>query len=182
MKKHYLVIIAVVMLIAAVSIGIYVNKGGFQKATSAIVEVPQRVLIAQHYKGSFKTKDFDNCFKDATTLVKQGTLKGDIVAYYINNPDKADGIADAYIGVMLTDTSGITIPGKYEKILLPNRKVVKANIKANFTVASSIYKETQLFAKENKLKLKDVEVLENYTSENEFILETPILEIKILKK
>lgn len=175
MKKHYYIIFAVILLIAGVSIGFYVNMGGFEKPSNVLIETPKQILIAQHYKGSVKNKDFAHLFTKAADLVKQGTLKGTLVAYYINNPDKGDGTADAYVGIILSDTSKFAIPGAYEKIEIPARKVIQTTIKAHFAVASNIYKEATTFAKEQKLKIKDVEVLEIYPSDKEFILQTPVL-------
>ena len=174
MKKHYYIIFAVILIIAGVSVGFYINMGGFAKPTNLVIEKPAQILIAQHYQGSVKNKKFADCFTTATTLITQGSLKGKLAAYYLNNPDKGDGTADAYVGVLLSDTTGILIPGSFQKMIIPARKVIQTQINAHFAVASNIYKDAQTFAKNNKLKTNDVQILEIYPSEKEFILETPI--------
>ncbi|MEY3416186.1 MAG: hypothetical protein RL711_55 [Bacteroidota bacterium] len=175
MKKHYYIIFAVILLIASVSIGFYINMGGFAKSTSTLLDTPARVLIAQHYKGSVKNKAFAVCFSTAADLIKSGGVKGQLAAYYVNNPDKGDGTADAFVGILLPDTAIVTLPKGFERVLIPARQVIHTEIKAHFSMASKIYNDAKKFAKNHQLRVYEVEVLEIYPSEKEFVLETPII-------
>jgi hypothetical protein len=175
MKKHYYIIFAVILLIASVSIGFYINMGGFEKSRSTILITSPRVLIAQHYKGSVKNKAFAVCFSTAADLIKSGTVKGQLAAYYVNNPDKGDGTADAFVGILLPDTNRRMLPKGFERVFIPARQVIRTDINAHFSMASKIYNDAKTFAKKHQLRVYEVEVLEIYPSEKEFVLETPII-------
>ena len=176
MKKHYYIIFGVILFIAAVAVGFYVNMGGFAKSTSIVTNSGKQYMVAQHYKGKLKDKAFATSFATAADLIQKGPYKkGVLAAYYLNDPDKNDGVVDAYVGVLLVDSIGGTLPTNFESFTIPARKVIQTKIKAHFSVASKIYTDVKTYAKAQKLKVKSVEVLEVYPSEKEFELETPLL-------
>ena len=173
MKKHYIILTTMFVVLAVGALFIYNNMGGFSNPATSLKAAPNRIIVGKMYEGTVMDKKFGKLFNEIEAEIKKGKIKGKLAAYYFNNPDKNKGKMKCIVGILLEGDA--TKPFEpYVIVEIPERKVIRTTVKAHISVAANVYKAAEKFAEKNNLKYSDENVLEIYPSENEFIMEAPI--------
>ena len=174
MTKRYIALVFAVVIIAS-ALYLYSKLGGFSKVTMSVISSPEYIIAGKPYKGTMKSPLFGRLFQDADTFIVKNNLKNKawVCGVFYNNPEKDKDTILAFIGVVVKDTSGTITPGYTYRRIVP-RKVIRANIKAHYLFAPSIYPDINKYAEENKIQLKQVPSIEIYPSEDEVVVEVPV--------
>ena len=172
-SKFIALIFAVIILGSAVYF--YSKLGGFSKTSMNVVSSSEYFIAGKAYKGTMKNPSFGHLFQDADTFIVKNNLKGKawVGGVFYNNPPKDKDTLIAFIGVIVKDT--LNPPGDgYSYRSIPARKVIRANIKAHYLFAPSIYPDIEKYAQENKIQSLQVPSIEIYPSEDEVVVEVPV--------
>jgi hypothetical protein len=174
MNKRYIGLVFAVIIIGS-AVYLYSKLGGFSKTTMSVVSSPEYIIAGKPYKGTMKSPAFGRLFQEADTFIIKNKLKDKawVCGIFYNNPLKDKDTLIAFIGVVVKDTLG-TISHGYSYRRIEPRKVIRANIKAHYLFAPSIYPEIEDYAKENNIQLKQVPSIEIYPSEDEVVVEVPV--------
>jgi hypothetical protein len=174
MNKRFIMLVFAVIIIGS-AVYLYGKMGGFTKTTMNVVSSPEYIIAGKPYKGTMRNPAFGRLFLQADTFIIKNNLKGKawVCGVFYNNPAKDKDTLLAFIGVVVKDTLGTISPGYSYRRIEP-RKVIRANIKAHYLLAPSIYPEIDEYAEENKIQLKHVPSIEIYPSEDEVVVEVPV--------
>jgi hypothetical protein len=173
-NKRFIMLVFAVIIIGS-AIYLYSKLGGFSKTTMTVVSSPEYIIAGKPYKGIMKNPAFGRLFEEADTFIIKNKLrdKAWVCGVFYNNPPKDKDTIIAFIGAVVKDTLGAISPGYSYRRIAP-RKVIRANIKAHYLFAPSIYPDIDNYAEENKIQLKHVPSIEIYPSEDEVVVEVPI--------
>lgn len=173
MKKTSLITLGILLVIFLVGLFFYHRLGGFKTPDITLVQTESYVIAGQPYKGKMTNHKFGKAFEEAEKHLEHKRLQGTLCGIFYNNPEKDTDSIDAFIGVILKDTT-ITLPEGYSLRSLDARRAIRAHIKAHVLVSPFIYPDIQEQAENMKVRLKHVPAIEIYPSDEEMIIEVPV--------
>ncbi len=171
--RRVLIIVASILLLGGIA-G-YMVLGGFKKPEIKIITANNYILAGVPFKGAASDEELLNLFDQTRNYHQQGQLKGTLAALYYENPDTDKGKVDAFVGVLVKDSSAV-LPQKYQYKFIAATKSVQATITAHYLVAPSPQKirATMLgYAQEKNLSLQNF-VIEQYLTDTNIILHIPV--------
>jgi len=151
-NKKFLLII---LLILTIGFGFYGYLGGFNQV-QVISTTSKPVFVAgKFFAGNMQDKALGSYFQEAAKLLEDKKVAGYLGNIYYNNPEEAHDSIQAFIGIVVPDSS-VQLPAGYELRRWPgSRPVVQASINAHFFIApNKLYSSLFDYAKKNKLDLK----------------------------
>lgn len=173
MRKLSIITLAVLAVLLCIGVFYYYKLGGFNPPEIKIINAPSYIIAGKPYVGKMTTKEFAALFTEAEVLVEKKELEGLVCGIFYNNPEKENDTIDAFIGLIIKDSTK-TLPVGYSYRYLKGRKIVQAHIKSHLLVSPSIYTDIQDFAKEKNIELLHVPALEIYLGTKELFIEIPV--------
>ena len=152
MNKKFLLII---LLVLTIGFSVYGYLGGFNQV-QIISTTSKPVFVAgKFFAGNMQDKTLGGYFQEAAKLLEEKKVAGYLGNIYYNNPEEAHDSIQAFIGIVVPDSSA-KLPAGYELRQWPsNQPVVQASINAHFFIApNKLYSGLFDYAKKNKLNLK----------------------------
>ncbi|RDC61584.1 hypothetical protein [Adhaeribacter pallidiroseus] len=152
MNKKFLLII---FLILAIGFGVYGYLGGFNQV-QVIRTTSKPVFVAgKYFAGNMQDKALGTYFQEAAKLVEDKKVAGYLGNIYYNNPEEAHDSIQAFIGIVVPDST-VQLPAGYELRQWPgSQPVVQASINAHFFIApNKLYSSLFDYANNNKVNLK----------------------------
>jgi hypothetical protein len=174
MNSRFIALIFAIIILGSAAY-FYSKMGGFSSTSMTVVSSPSYFIAGKPFKGLMKNPSFGGLFDEADTFIVKNNLKGKAWAggFFYNNPPKDKDTLIAFIGVIMKDTLSPLSDG-YSYRSIPGRKVIRANIKAHYLFAPSIYPDIEEYAKENNIESLQVPSIEIYPSEDEVVVEVPV--------
>lgn len=173
MKKPFIIVLSIAGALLATLVVWYVRMGGFNTPQVQFTNEGPFFLGGVLFEGRVKDPIMGALFDSTAALVERKEINGTLAAYFYNDPNKADGIVKAFIGVAMADTLQ-PLPDRWQWIVVPPRDAVKATLEAHFMIAPvRMYPAMETMAKEMGRTLKE-ESLELYPSERLVIAISPL--------
>ncbi|QCR24074.1 GyrI-like domain-containing protein [Pontibacter sp. SGAir0037] len=172
MNKRIVMIVIAVLAITIISF--YAYLGGFSSPAYTVTTSEPVYVAGKAYKGTIKDEQMGNVFRRAAEVLDKQELDGVLGSIYYNNPDETSDSINAFIGVVVADTT-IQLPADYELRMVPGgRQVLRGEINAHYMVApGKLYDGIFEHAKEKNIQLQNF-FLEWFPESHKAILEVPI--------
>jgi hypothetical protein len=174
MKRGIIILVGIVAVIALIG---YVYLGGFNEVKIAEMPFSGYTLAGFAYKGKATDRDFEKIFEKVSNDRTRGKIKGTLAAIYYQTHDEAKGQVNAFIGVIVKDSS-VDLPDKYTSTVVNGTKTVQAVITSHPAVAPApdkLKQQLKNYAWENKLQLQGL-VIEKYLDLRNIVVEIPLKE------
>ncbi|OON70877.1 hypothetical protein B0919_02395 [Hymenobacter sp. CRA2] len=138
--------------------GAYAWMGGFRTPQLELVTTQQPIFVAGRYYKGIPDKEFGKLFAEANELYRKGTIKGVLGNIYYNDADTEGEEIEAFIGVVVPDTTRQQLPIGYRyRAFAAGQRVLRARVKANFMLAPGLlHPALKKEAEARKLKLRNV--------------------------
>jgi hypothetical protein len=155
MSRWFFIIGGVLLLVFA---GVYAYLGGFSNPRVELVTTERPIFLAGRAYQGIPDKQFGKLFAEANELYRKGALKGVLGNIYYNDAVAEGEKIDAFVGVVVPDTTSQQLPVGYRyRAFAAGQKVLRARVTANFMLAPGrLYPALKEAAKERKLKLRNV--------------------------
>lgn len=170
-RKTFLIVLAVLAIIV---LTFYTYIGGFSSPVFTVTTSEPLYVAGQAFNGAIKDEQMGKAFRRAAEVLDKKEIEGVLGSIYYNNPDESGDSINAFIGVVITDTT-LTLPSGYELRTVPGgRKVVRGEVNSHYTVApGKLYSGVFDYAKKHKIKLQNFFV-EWFPESHKGILEVPV--------
>lgn len=170
MKKLLYILAAIAILITV----LFTYLGIF--TTAEVVVKPSETMFVAGipFEGSVDDEKFGNAFRRAAELRDKGELKGMLGNIYYNNPEAKGDSIEAFIGLIVPDST-VSLPADYELRQVPAmKKVVQATANANVIfLPKKLYTAVFDYAKENDLDLETFYV-EWFPEDDAGVVQVPV--------
>ncbi|QNF33491.1 GyrI-like domain-containing protein [Adhaeribacter swui] len=144
-----------ILLLLVIGFGFYGYLGGFNPV-QVIRTTSKPVYVAgKYFHGNMQDKALGTYFQEAAKLLEDKKVPGYLGNIYYNNPEETNDSIQAFIGIVVPDST-VQLPAGYELRQWPgSRPVVQASVKAHFFLApNKLYAGLFDYAKKNKLNIK----------------------------
>src|SRR6478735_1443455 len=118
MRKLSIAILAVLAILVGTGIIYYFKQGAFKDPEIKISTSPAYVIAGVPFKGKMSSKEFGKLFNDAEKFIEDKKLVGTVCRIFYNNPSDASEVQEAFVGVIMNDSSQ-ALPQGYSKRKLP---------------------------------------------------------------
>lgn len=172
MRKFSVTSLTVLTVLFVFGIIFYYRSGAFEEPEIKVMSAPSYTIAGTFYKGKPQSREFGKLFNEADKLVEQKKLSGTVCGVYYTNPENGNEETEAFIGIILSDTSQ-PLPQEYTRRYLPARQVIQAHV-ANGVGSPLVYPKIEDFAKEKKIAYKPIPALEIYPSSREVFVQVPV--------
>ncbi|WP_324673740.1 hypothetical protein [Hymenobacter sp. GOD-10R] len=156
-----------ILFLTAAGVVVYGYLGGFRKPDVAVISTTKPIfLLGQYYKGSVRDEAFGPLFREAQQLRASGTVRGELANIYYNDPSTTRDTVEAFIGLIVADTTSQKKPDAYRYRAFPaGQRVIQARTTTSYLLApNKLYPAIEDVAKQQKLKLRQV-YLEQFAEE-----------------
>jgi hypothetical protein len=173
MNRKFLLVMAVLVIIVG---AFYAYLGGFSLAKVSEVSSEQLFVAGRAFKGSVNDNLLNDSFRRAAEVLDKKELEGMLGNIYYNNPEGRADSVNAFIGVIIPDSS-VQLPADYELRVVPaGRRALRGEVNAHYMLApNKLYEAIFDYAKEKNLELETFYV-EWFPEDHRGIVEVPIKE------
>jgi hypothetical protein len=173
MNKKFLLVMAVLAIIVG---AFYAYLGGFSSAKVSEVSSEQLYVAGRAFKGSVTDNLINDSFRRAAEVLDKKELEGMLGNIYYNNPEGRADSVNAFIGVIIPDSS-VRLPADYELRVVPGgRRALRGEVNAHYMLApNKLYEAIFDYAKEKNLELETFYV-EWFPEDHQGIVEVPVKE------
>lgn len=173
MNKKFLLVMVVLSAIVA---AFYAYLGGFSSAKVTEVSSQQLYVAGREFKGSSRDNLINDAFRRAAEVLDKKELEGMLGNIYYNNPDQQNDSIDAFIGVIIPDSS-VQLPADYTlRVVSGGRRALRSEVNAHYMLApNKLYQAIFDYAKEQNLVLETFYV-EWFPEDHWGVVEVPVKE------
>lgn len=173
MNKKFLLVMAVLAVIVG---AFYAYLGGFSSAQVTEVSSEQLYMAGRSFKGSVNDNAINDAFRRAAEVLEKKELEGMLGNIYYNNPEGRADSVDAFIGVVIPDSS-VQLPADYELRVVPGgRRALRGEVNAHYMLSpNKLYEAIFNYAEEKSLELETFYV-EWFPEDHQGIVEVPVKE------
>ncbi|MDO6390641.1 GyrI-like domain-containing protein [Pontibacter sp. BT731] len=171
MNKKFLLVMLVLSFIVA---AFYAYLGGFSSANVSEASSTQLYVAGRAFHGSVNDSGINDAFRRAAEVLDKKELEGMLGNIYYNNPEGRADSVNAFIGVVIPDST-MQIPADYELRVVPaGRRVLRGEVNAHYMLAPNrLYEAIFNYAKEKNLELETFYV-EWFPDDHRGLVEVPI--------
>ena len=173
MNRKFLLVMVVLSIIVG---AFYAYLGGFSSAKVSEVSSEQLYVAGRAFKGSVTDNHINDSFRRAAEVLDKKELEGVLGNIYYNNPEGRADSVNAFIGVIIPDSS-VQLPADYTLRVVPaGRRALRGEVNAHYMLApNKLYEAIFNYAKEKNLELETFYV-EWFPEDHHGIVEVPIKE------
>jgi hypothetical protein len=171
MRKIVLIIVSFLLIVGMIT---YIALGGLTKPAISTIQVSGYTMAGIAFKGMASNEELLQLFNQTRTFHQEKKLPGTLAALYYDTQASEKGEVDAFVGVLVNDTTA-SLPEKYTYKHIEARQAVQAKITTHYLVAPSpekIRASLLNYAQEKGLPLQEL-VIEQYLEESHILIEIP---------
>ena len=129
-------IFLIILFLTAAGVAVYGYLGGFRKPEIAVVNTSKPIfLLGHYYKGSVRNEAFGPLFRQAQQLRANGAVRGELANIYYNDPSKTRDTVEAFIGLIVADTTSQKVPTGYRyRTFAAGQRVIQAGTTASYLI------------------------------------------------
>lgn len=129
-KKFFFIILFGVVT----GFSVYAYLGGFNTPKVIITTSVTQYVAGTHYAGPANNEELGQLFRQAAENLEKKKLSGVLANIYYNNPGSQTDSLEAFIGILVKDTT--QVPAGYQIKKVPGgRQVVQATIQAHYSIS-----------------------------------------------
>ncbi len=170
-----LLVITIILVLILLAFGYY-RLGGLNSIQIEIVTVDSYHLVGRYFEGNYKSDTIRIYFEEMKEYLKEGTLKGQPIIIYDQEPTGSPGKATSYIGVLLVGSPSSSLDN-LEKREIPAKRSIRVSKDAHISVMPNpdrIDRMIQAYAQAKTLTVGELNI-EIYYPNNRLVIERPIL-------
>jgi hypothetical protein len=172
-NKKFLLIFLIVL---GFGLSVYAYLGGFNSPEIRVTTTKTQYIAGMYYAGPAEGEQLGQLFRQAAEALEKKELSGELANIYYNSPEKQTDSLEAFIGIIIQDTTAPLPTGYRLQKLAAGRKVVEASVNAHYMLSpKKLYPALFDYLKKEKIKTKQT-YLEIFPTERTAIVQTEILQ------